>query len=201
MSVQSIGTILGVLGFFISVYNFVSTIRHRTVNDQPQLVAELRGYIETAHNASQQLRPTLNFDRYAIHTGQRPHIPAPPPTYGEAIARMPELGATVTAISQRDVVLMHGLIKTSYDDWITLNNCLISDPINENALEFSGKLNRKCLIIEKFFPDYVTALTAINKGNIWKRYRYRDHAQFTYRLFGWKPLARAVSEYEQSLGR
>jgi hypothetical protein len=54
-------------------------------------------------------------------------------------------------------------------------------------------------MIEKFFPDYVDAITSINKGNLWKRFRYRDHRPFTCKLFRWSPLQRAVSEYERAI--
>jgi hypothetical protein len=71
--------------------------------------------------------------------------------------------------------------------------------MNLAAMEFAPRLKRQCRIIEEFFPTYVGAVTSINKGNLWKRFRYRDHRAITYKVFRWTPLQRAVSEYERSL--
>jgi hypothetical protein len=92
-----------------------------------------------------------------------------------AIERMPELGFTITSVGQRQIELLHVLIRDVSYNWDILKTCIDADPVNTNALEFSEKLRRLSLIVEKFFPVYVDAVKDINKGNIWKRYKYRDH--------------------------
>jgi hypothetical protein len=201
VAIQTFGTILGVLGFVISVYNLVSAIRSRTVNPQPPLVTELRGYIETAAKSCQQLRPQLNFDRHLLHTGHRPQINSGPAEFETAIKRMPELGRTVTSVGQRQIELLNMLITNVTYSWDALNNCVISDPVSLNALEFSQKLKKQTRMVERFFPTYVDALTAINKGSIWKRFKYRDHRDFTYKVFRWTPLDRAIREFETEFDR
>jgi hypothetical protein len=201
MTMQSFGIILGVLGFFISVYNWISAIRHRTVNPQPELLAELRGYIETAANSCQQLRPQLNFDRHLLDTGHRPQINSRPTEFDTANKRMPELARTVTSVSQSQIELLQRLIQDLTYNWDVLIQCVISDPINVNALEFSGMLKKHTLMVKRIFPTYVDDLTAINKGNIWKRFKYRDHRDFTYKVFRWKPLNVAIREFETEYER
>ncbi|MCA2254812.1 hypothetical protein JF710_16655 [Mycobacterium intracellulare] len=192
--------ILGVLGFVISVYNLVSAIRNRTVNPQPQLLAELRGYLDFTLQQCQQVKHRLNFDRYSLHIGQLPDIPTRPIELDTAIEKMPELGFTITSVGQRQIELLHMLIRDVAYNWDTVKSCLGTDnPANTSVLEFSEKLRRRCLIVEKFFPVYVETVTAINKGNIWKRYKYRDHRSFTYKVFRWTPLSHAVNDYDRAL--
>lgn len=152
MTLESYGTILGVLGFAISVYNLFSAIRSRTVNPQPPLLAELGGYLELTAKACQQLRPQLNFDRHLLHTGHRPQINPRPAEFDTAISRMPELGRTVTSIGQHQIALLTVLINNVSHNWDVLNSCVISDPVNVSALEFSQKLKRQTRMVERFFP-------------------------------------------------
>jgi hypothetical protein len=147
MTIQSFGTILGVLGFVISVYNLVSAIRNRTVNPQPPLLAELRGHIDTAANSCQQLRPRLDFDRFLLHSGHKPEIPPRPAEFDTAIQRMPELSRTVTSVGQRQIEILHMVIQNVSYNWHTLNSCVASDPVNVNALEFSQKLKKLTLMV------------------------------------------------------
>ena len=158
MTLESYGTILGVLGFAISVYNLFSAIRSRTVNPQPPLLAELGGYLELTAKACQQLRPQLNFDRHLLHTGHRPQINPRPAEFDTAISRMPELGRTVTSIGQHQIALLTVLINNVSHNWDVLNSCVISDPVNVSALEFSQKLKRQTRMVERFFPHTSTPL-------------------------------------------
>lgn len=199
MTVQNVGIVLGVLGFFISVYNLVSAIRHRTVKAQPELLAELRGYLDTALRECRQVKVRLDFDRYQLHTGYKPEIPARPAEFDNAIGRLPELGFTITSIGQRQIDMFLYLIKDATYFWDVLKTCVDADPVNVNALENAQRLRRLCLMIEKFFPEYVDAITAINKGDLWKRYKYRDHRSVAYKIFRWTPLRRAVTDYERAL--
>ncbi|OCB58460.1 hypothetical protein A5722_07225 [Mycobacterium vulneris] len=112
---------------------------------------------------------------------------------------MPELGFTITSIGQRQIELLHYLIKDSTYYWDALKTCVDADPVNANALDFAQRLRRLCLMIEKFFPEYVDAITDINKGNLWKRYKYRDHRPAVYKVFRWTPLNESVSAYERAL--
>ena len=193
--------ILGVLGFIISVYNFVAAVRNKTVNPQPQLLAELRGYLDTAARECGQVKGRLRFDRYQLmQEGARPNIPVRPPEFDDAIRRLPELGFTLTSVGQSQIELFRHLIEQTAYFWDNLRICLESnDPANFGALEPAQRLRRLCLIIEKFVPEYVDAVTDINKGNLWKRYKYRDHRELTYKVFRWTPLSRAVNDYETEL--
>lgn len=192
--------LLGVLGFVIGVCNSVAAVRNRTVNPQPELLAELRNYLDVALRSCQQVRLRLNFDRHQILTvGDRPDIPPRPTEFDDAIERMPELGSTITSIGQRQIGLLHVLIKGVSENWNNVTTCIDAKPMSVNALDFAQRLRRQCLIVEKFFPDYVDAITSINKGNLWKRYRYRDHRPIIYKIFRWTPLQQAVSEYERTL--
>lgn len=197
MTKEQIGIILGVLGFFISVYNLVSAIRHRTVKAQPELLAELRGYLDTAVRECRQVKVQLDFDRYLLHTGHRPEIRPRPAEFDKAIDRMPELGFTVTSIGQRQIEVLLSLIRDVTYNWDLVKSCMDADPVNMNGLDFAKVLRRRCVLVERFFPDYVNAITRINKGNLWKRYRYRDHREFVYKLFRWKPLNQAVWAYDE----
>jgi hypothetical protein len=191
--------LLGVLGFVISVWTAVGAIRNRTVFPQPQLLAELRGYLDVAHRTCSHLGVQLNFDKSLLESGHKPNVLPRPAEFDEAIKRMPELGFTITSIGQRQIVLLHMLITSVNGDWIALESCLNSDPVSMTALECARRLRRQCLIIGKFFPNYVDAITRINKGKLWNRFKYRDHSSITYKLFRWTPLQPAVIEYERTL--
>jgi hypothetical protein len=199
MSLQSVTGVLGVFGFVISVYNLVSAMRSRTVNPQPVLLAELRGYLDVAQHACSQMRLRLNFDRHQIITGPKPEIPPRPSEFDDAINRMPELGFTITSIGQKQIALLHALIQGANYNWKTVQDCLDAEPMNLNVMDFAQRLKRQCSIIEKFFPTYVDAVTSINKGNLWKRFKYRDHHPLTYKITKWTPLQQAVSGYERSI--
>ncbi|MDX1881709.1 hypothetical protein SBE55_28390 [Mycolicibacterium sp. 141076] len=191
--------ILGVLGFLLSLYNWWSAIRNKTVNPQPQLLAELRGYLDTAVKECQQVKGQLTFDRYLIHTGFRPEIRPRPAEFDTAINRLPELGFTITSVGQRQIDMFHYLIRDATYFWDNLRVSVQADPVNQSALEQAQRLRRLCLMIEKFLPEYVDAIRDINKAHVWKRFKYRDHHAFTYKLFRWTPLNTAINEYERVL--
>lgn len=193
--------LLGVLGFVISVTNLWSTSRHRTVKSQPELLSELRSYLDVAFHACSNVRLRLNFDRYQLENSPKPDIGTRPPELDQAVARMPELGFTITSVGQQQINLLKALIQGASENWKRVEDCLNAKPLNPNALEFSGHLKRQCRIIEKFFPEYVDAVTAINKGNMWKRFKYRDHRALTYKFFRWKALQTRVTEYERFLSQ
>lgn len=191
--------LLGVLGFVISVTTLWSTTRNRTVKPQPELLSELRNYLDFALMACSNVRLRLNFDRYQLEHSPKPDIGTKPRELDEAVARMPELGFTITSIGQQQINLLKVLIQGASENWKSVEACLDAKPLSYNALEFSRNLKRQCRIIEKFFPEYVDAVTAINKGNMWKRFKYRDHRAATYKIFRWKPLHQRVNEYERFL--
>lgn len=191
--------LLGVLGFVISVTTLVSTTRNRTVKPQAELLSELRDYLDVAHKACSNVRLRLNFDRYQLEHSSKPDIGKRPAELDQAVARMPELGFTITSIGQLQINLLKALIHGASGNWESVQNCLDAKPLSYNALEFSRNLQRQCRIIEKFFPEYINAVTAINKGNLWKRFKYRDHGALTNKIFRWKPLNKRVHEYEKFL--
>lgn len=199
MSAQAFGTILGVLGFVISVYNLFSAIRRSTVIPQAELLAELRGYLALTVRECQSVRPRLSFDRHLLHTGHRPDIPARPAGFDKAVERLPELGGTISSIGQRQIEMFEYLIRDTAYFWDILKQCTSSDPVNLNALENARRLKRLCLMVEKFLPQYVDAITSINKGNLWMRFKYRDHRPIVYKVFRWTPLTADINEYERVL--
>ena len=201
ISWEHVTNVLGVLGFLISSGHVVLSARNQTINPQPPLLAELRRYLDDVYESCRQVCVNLNLDSHMIRTNVRPNIPRRPENgFADAIERMPELGKTITSVGQLQIDLLHRIVETADYHWKTLQSCIDADPINVNALDFAAKLKNNCRIIERFFPEYIDALIEINKkGNLWKRYRYRDHGPFTYKLFRWTPLQRAVSEYERTL--
>jgi hypothetical protein len=199
MTLQNFGIGVGVLGFCISVWNWLSAIRNRTVNPQPQLLAELRSYLDLTVHECQQVKHRLGFDRHQLYLEQKPEIPPRPQGFDQAVERMPELGFTITSVGQKQVEMLLWLIREIRYNWDNVNSCLDSDPMNTNALEFSEKLKRYCLLVEKFFPAYADAVRDINKGKVWKRFRYRDHGRVVCKVFRWTPLNQAVSEYDRAL--
>jgi hypothetical protein len=200
ISWEHITKVLGVLGFILGVVNFFSGLRSRTVNSQPALIAELRGYLDGVYQGCRQIGINLNLDSHAIHTNIRPNLPRRPENgFAEAIEKMPELGKTVTSIGQRQVDLLHQIVRGADDHWTNLEACIDADPINPMALEFAAKLRRQCRIIDKFFPEYIDTLIKINDGKIWKRFRYHDHRPLTYKIFRWTPLQDAVRDYDADL--
>lgn len=200
MTVQTFGIILGVLGFLISVYNFFSAIRRSTVIPQPELLAELRGYLDLTFRECRAVKPRLDFDRYQLDKGQRPSIPPRPRAFDTALERLPELGRTVSSVGQDQMEIFQYLIRDTADHWDRLKECIDTDPVNLNAMESAKRLRRLCYMVEKFLPEYIDGITAINKkGGLWKRFKYRDHRPFVYKLFRWTPLRRAVTEYERAL--
>jgi hypothetical protein len=199
MTAQTFGIILGVLGFFISIYNLFSAIRRSTVVPQAELLAELRGYLDLTVRQCQTVRPRLDFDRYLLHTGHRPEIPGRPGEFDTALRRLPELGGTLSSIGQDQIEIFQYLIRDITYFWDILKQCTDSDPVNVNALENARRLKRLCFMVDQFLPEYVSAITSINKGNLWKRFRYRDHRPIVYKLFRWTPLRQAVNDYERIL--
>lgn len=200
MTVETFGIVLGVLGFALSVYNWLDALRSRTVKAQAELLAELRGHLAFALYECQTVRHQLTFDQHMLHTGYRPEIRRRPKEFDEAIARLPELSFTINSIGQRQIEMLHYLIKDSASYWDLLKSCTDSDPVNFNALDNANRLRRLCKMIEKFFPEYIDAV--IDKGTVgslWKRYKYRDHRPVVYRVFRWTPLQQAVNDYEKVL--
>lgn len=199
MTAQTLGTILGVLGFFISIYNLFAAIRRSTVIPQAELLAELRRYLDLTVRECQTVKPRLSFDRYGLETGQRPQIPQRPAEFDKALERLPELGGTISSIGQDQIEIFHYLLRDITYFWDLLKQCVDSDPVNVNALENARRLKRLCFMVDNFLPEYVGAVTSINKGNIWKRFKYRDHRPVIYKTFRWTPLRAAVSDYERIL--
>ena len=191
--------ILGVLGFGISVWNWSSAIRNRTVNAQPQLLAELRKHLDTALRECQNVRVQVTFDRYMISQGHRPTVNPRPDEFDTVLARLPELAFTITSIGQNQIETMKAMIEMVDYNWKVLQGCLEADEIPDTVLEFSRAVRLNASLVVKFLPEYVTAVRDINKGNLWKRFKYRDHSRIVRKLFRWPELGRSVSEYGEFL--
>lgn len=186
---QSVGIIAGVAGFILSVINAAANVRLRTIGNQAELLSQLRPLLHGVHQELVELRRTLSFDRYDVAKSVA-RVPNPPEILDEAIEQIPDLSPQLLSPSKSRIDLLVDTMKQTREHWkilvAKLDHAREADPESiypDDAMQTRGQLDAYSGTLVRLLDEYVNAVTAINKGKLWPRWKYRDHWTITNALF------------------
>jgi len=186
MTWQITSGILGVLGFVFSLVNGAATLRWRTVGNQAALLSELRPLLTGVLKEVQTLRQNLSFDRYDV-SKSRPTVPDPPKVLDTAIEELPALSGQLISPSQARIEIIQGLMVQTRSEWQTLVAKLANQEVDpDDAMQTHGLLEGYSRTLDRLLNEYIEAVTRINKGKLWTRFKYRQHWAITDKLFRFK---------------
>jgi hypothetical protein len=186
MGWQTWAQIAGVAGLILGVFNLFANLRLRTIGNQAALLSELRPLLVGVLEECITLRHNLNFDRYDVSKSIA-RVPPSPEVLNEAIERIPNISSQLLSPSKRRIDFITDTIRMTREQWQTLEAKLNHEGIHpDDAMQTQGQLDAYSGTLVRLLREYVDAITAINKGKLWPRWKYRDHWPITSKVLGFR---------------
>lgn len=184
--VTAIFAILGGIASVIAITEFLT----KSISDrQAALLTNLRKHLKLVEKANQDMRPTLNFDRYTLAAEVLPTVPTCPDVLTEAVDEMPTLAPQIKSPGKNYINYISNDLYHLAAYWQQMHQILergedfLRDPANfRGVVEHRDTLDYQSRKMYHSLPEFVALIDSITTGGAWTRWKYREHGPNITRL-------------------